>query len=360
MAKNTIKDTKDNRIKNKKRSSSFHVMVAGSVIMVLAVVLTAITFTLMMDRQEMLTTGVEQSYDKHYVFIVDDKDGEFYSQVLMSAREEASKENAYIEDIEANMGVNYSDEDLLRVAINSKVDGIIYSGTRSEKAVVLIDKAVTRGIGVVVLQNDIDSSIRQCFIGANNYELGRLYAAQIMGLFPKNQIANKTVNIIVDSDMTEGATNLVTMAIEDALLEQMEESNLPEIVITRIEAEDTFSVEGDIRQIFLTESELPDVMICMNDAFTECAYQAIVDYNRVGEVKIIGFYSDDTIIDAIDKDIIHSTVTLDTDEMGRAAIQALSEYCDTGYTNSYVSVGTQVIGQKEARELLNEQTDTEN
>lgn len=357
MTENSFSKNQENK-KKRKKSSSFYVMVAGSVVMIIAVVLTAVTFTLMLNGQEMLVSSVEEDYDKHYVFIVDDKDGEFYSQVLLSAADEATSKRVYIEDLEASIGVNYTDEDLLRVAINSKVDGIIYSGTRSEKAVILIDKAVTKGIGVVVLQNDIDSSIRQCFIGANNYEIGRLYASQIFELFGRNDLHNKKVTILADSDMAEGATNLVTMAIEDALLESIEEEQLPEIEIQRIEAEDTFSVEEDIRNIFIAQSELPDVMICMSDAFTQCAYQAIVDYNRVGEVKIIGFYADDTILDAIDKDIIYSTIALDTDEMGRSAIQALSEYCDTGYTNSYVSVGTQVIGKKEAKTLLNEQNST--
>ena len=37
---------------------------------------------------------------------------------------------------------------------------------------------------------------------------------------------------------------------------------------------------------------------------TECVYQALIDYNQVGNVKVIGFYYSDVILDAIDKEII--------------------------------------------------------
>ena len=53
--------------------------------------------------------------------------------------------------------------------------------------------------------------------------------------------------------------------------------------------------------MFVNDENLPDVLVCMYEVVTECVYQALIDYNQVGNVKVIGFYYSDVILDAIDK-----------------------------------------------------------
>ena len=57
-------------------------------------------------------------------------------------------------------------------------------------------------------------------------------------------------------------------------------------------------------------------------------------------------------MDAVNKQRIYSTISVDTWEMGRYSVQALNEYRESGYTNSYMPVSTQVIGLREAGKLL--------
>ncbi|MBP9995853.1 MAG: substrate-binding domain-containing protein [Lachnospiraceae bacterium] len=350
---NTLEEL--NTVKRKKLTdSSFSVMLIGAAIMVFAAIVTGILFMAMMSKRNLLDMNEAEEYSKHYVYIISDKESDLWINVLNEVKAIADESNIYIEDIEETMGVNYSDEDLLRVAVNSGVDGIIYSGIKSEKVMILIDKAVTKGMAVVVLQNDIDSSIRQCFIGVNNYELGRLYASQIKKIATPKQLSNMKIELLTDADMTEGSTNLISLAMEEKLEEYIGDYSLPEVKITRLSARDMFSAEEDIRNFFVGDKKLPDIIICLNDSYTKCVYQALVDYNRVGEVQIIGYYSDDTILEAVDKGIIYSTVSPDTEKMGELCMKALEEYCETGYTNAFMSVNAKVIGRDEARELLNE------
>ena len=334
-------------------------MIVGTVIMIVAAVVTGIIFHIITQTMQSIEQEQVMSYDRHYAFVAEDSESDFWQEVFTAASEQAKEYNTYLEDIRTDIGGNYSAEDLLRIAVNSKMDGIVYSGGSSEKVSELINRAVDDGIGVVVLQNDVEKSKRQCFVGLNYYELGQMYALQIEKLTETGTDPSPSVDLLVDGDMSEGASNLIVMAIEDYLREKNGEDEgyvLPEIMVTRIEAEDIFSAEESIRNIFLEKETLPNIMLCVNSVYTRCAYQAVVDYNLVGQIQIIGYFANDTILDAVDKQVIFSTISVDTNEMGKSCIQALYEYNNMGYTNSYLPVGIEVVDQAKAHGLLEAKT----
>ncbi len=333
-------------------------MIVGTIIMITAAVATGILFRVITRTMYSVEQEETIGYEKHYAFVAEDSDSDFWQEVFKSANEQAREYNIYLEDLRTGLGGDFSIEELLRIAVNSKMDGIVYSGGANEEVSALIDKAADAGIGVVVLQNDVETSKRQCYVGLNYYELGQMYAIEIDRLIESGTTPG-TVDILVDGDMAEGASNLIVMAIEDHLREKTEENGeevLPEIVVTRIEAEDIFSAEESIRNIFLEKENLPNIMLCVNSVYTRCAYQAVVDYNLVGQIQIIGYFANDTILDAVDKQVIFSTVSIDTDEMGKSCIQALYEYNSMGYTNSYLPVGIEVVDQAKAHQMLAEKT----
>ena len=334
-------------------------MIVGTVIMITAAVATGILFRVITRTMYSVEQEETIGYEKHYAFIAEDSDSDFWQEVFRSANEQAREYSIYLEDLSTGLGGDFSTEELLRIAVNSKMDGIVYSGGANEEVSSLIDKAADAGIGVVVLQNDVETSKRQCYVGLNYYELGQMYALEIDKLIEAGTMSDTTVDILVDGDMSEGASNLIVMAIEDHLREKTEEDEgfaLPEILVTRIDAEDIFSAEESIRNIFLEKENLPNIMLCVNSVYTRCAYQAVVDYNLVGQIQIIGYFANDTILDAVDKQVIFSTVSIDTDEMGKSCIQSLYEYNSMGYTNSYLPVGIEVVDQAKAHQLLAEKS----
>ena len=91
----------------------------------------------------------------------------------------------------------------------------------------------------------------------------------------------------------------------------------------------------------------------MDEVVTECVYQALVDYNEVGNVDVVGFYYSDVILDAISKGIISSAIALDMDEVGRYSVNALEEYLSLGHTSSYYSVGQHVITREQCQYIQN-------
>ena len=334
-------------------------MIIGTVIMITAAVVTGIIFRVIARTMRDIEQEEVIGYDRHYAFIAEDSESDFWQEVFNAAYEQAKDYNIYLEDLGSGLGKDFSADELLRIAVNSKMDGIVYSGGASDKVSNLINKAADEGIGVVVLQNDVEASKRQCYVGLNYYELGQMYALQVEKLIAEEESDDITVDILVDGDMSEGASNLIVMAIEDYLREKGEEEGkeyLPEILVTRIEAEDIFSAEESIRNIFLEKDNLPNIMLCVNSVYTRCAYQAVVDYNLVGQIQIVGYFANDTILDAVDKQVFFSTISVDTDEMGKSCIQALFEYNNMGYTNSYLPVGIEVVDQAKAHRMLEEKS----
>lgn len=329
-------------------------MIVGMTIMVFVFVLTAVAFAFFLRRINKQEELADVPYESHYMYIVDDKDIEFWDQVYEYASEQASLDGVFLEDIRDSLKASYSNEELLRMAINSSVDGILYAGAPSEEAIALIDKAAQSGIGISVLNNDIDKSQRQCFVGISNYELGQMYASQIAKMVKKEELKATDISILASSDMAEGTTNLISLAIEDYLTEKFPEASLPDIQIIRIDAEDTFSVEEDIRNLFGYDNDIPDIVLCLEGIYTQCVYQDIVDYNYVGECQVVGCFASDEILEAIERGIIFSTISIDTEEMGKTAIKALEEYNETGYTNSFNPIDIEIIDKKKAAQLLTE------
>ena len=93
----------------------------------------------------------------------------------------------------------------------------------------------------------------------------------------------------------------------------------------------------------MDEVNLPSMIVCLNETDTTCACQALVDYNRVGDTQVYGFYTNSTILSAIQKNIMTATVTVNTSQMGKYCIEALGEYEDYGYVNEYLPADIEVI-----------------
>jgi len=120
----------------------------------------------------------------------------------------------------------------------------------------------------------------------------------------------------------------------------------------------TFSVEESIRDIFMDQT-LPILSSVRNELSTTCVYQAVVDYNCVGEIAILGYYDTDTILKAIERNVITATISIDTEQMGAFCVDALQEYYNYGYTSQYFTADVTVIDQSNVEEYLGKQEEAE-
>lgn len=293
-------------------------------------------------------SGLEEAeesrvYESQYEMIVGSGKNEFWQAVYASAKKAAENHNAYLEFHVSDMGTGYDEIDYMEISIAAGADGIILEFNGEEALKKEIDKAEAAGIPVITIMNDAPDSKRQSFVGVNDYQMGQAYGEQVAALLDEK---TETALILLDSEKGDFEKSQIYSQISNVVMEQENGENV-KIQAQNLMPENKFDIEEAIRTIFQSPEGPPQILVCMDEVTTECAYQAMIDFNMVGEVKIIGYYVSDTIREAVNKGLIPVTCTLDTEKMGKDCIEALWEYKQEGRVNSYYNVELEFVSKNE-------------
>lgn len=360
-------------------------------------------FVLWFYRGSFEKESAGETYDRYYMLITQDSKSPFWQSVYQGANERALAENVYVDWLGTDQFQNYSVEEQMQVAIASDVDGIIVTAGENEEMTALIDRAVSMGIPVVTLYGDNTQSARCSFVSVGSYNLGREYGRQALQIV-RERLAGTTeerlkigwgsqqgygflsekdrtaqgsggmsdddlvletelveigsserpirVTILVNSYAQGLDQNILYSGIQETI-EQERGETVIELSMQTVDDTNAFSVEESVRDIFMAEN-IPDILICLNELNTTCAYQAVVDYNKVGSVSILGYYVSDTILNAIDRHVIYATVYIDAPQMGGFCVDALQEYHELGYTSQYFTADISLISAENVADYLGE------
>ncbi len=303
-----------------------------------------------LDALNLPDTSAATCYDRHYVLIPETETSVLWQAIYESADREAKGNGAYLELMEQESGSSYTAADDLRILIASRVDGIILKPDGTEEIRELIDEAVAEGIPVVtILEDDFDSQ-RISYIGLNSYQLADTYTELALSLLEGE---NGEIMILLDADVNP-IQSLAAAQLTRYIEEQKDARQNVNVSLYTLESTASFDTEEGIRELFINTEPLPDILICMSEAATECAYQALIDYNEVGNTDIIGFYYSDQILDAIEKGIIPVTLAMDADQVGSYCIDALEEYHSLGHTSNYYNVGLNLITEENVADFISD------
>ncbi len=289
-----------------------------------------------------------QEYQYHYAIISEEEDATFWDAIYQGALEKGKELNVYVERIGSNLSISYSLEDLMRIAIASKVDGIIIEPNGDEDIADLINEADEAGIPVVTVLKDEAGSKRKSFIAINSYTQGQVYAKEVVEIIKEGK---RDVTILLNEETTDPNQD----DIYSSIMEAINSSNV-EVNTVMVNSESAFSSEEEIRRIIVDKENPTDLLVCLTVEDTLCVYRAVVDYNKVGAIEIVGYYDSDIILSAIDKNIIHSTMTIDANQMGAYCVEALTEYRETNNVNNFYPVDISVIDKDNVEDYINAKT----
>lgn len=338
----------NNKKKNNNNDTWYPVMT------VLLIFVTAVTsiLTVHFYMRRLTVEQDTQKYDKYYVMIAENTNASLWQSIYEGACEAGQEENSYVDLLDGIMDNDYSKEDLMRIAISSEVDGIIVAADESDEMTGLIDEAAARGIPVVTLYGDNTKSARCSFVGIGSYDLGREYGRQVLKVANERETTDTAarkrpvrVMVLVSSYTQDYGQNILCSGIQETIEKEKQAGMEIELSLFSTDDVSMFSAEESIRDIFM-EEELPDIIVCLNELSTTCVYQAVVDYNKVGQVSILGYYDSDTIIKAIDRNVIYATISIDTRQMGKYCVEALTEYNTTGNTSQYFIADIALINKE--------------
>lgn len=330
----------------KKREVTLKIIVAFLVLIVLLTLGSIVLMRILIGEADKTRGQRGSAYERHYAFIHKGADEDLWSHVYDGARQRGEELGAYVEDFGSQLTVDYDRDELIRIAVDASVDGIIVDGEPDEEMSEAIAYASAHGIPVVTALDDCAESDRVCFVGFSNYTVGRQYGAELL----KHDISDGvTVYVVMDNENASGA-NLVISGIYDEFAENGV-ADICNIEGVYVNNETTFTAEEDIRDIFIN-GPLPDAMVAINSVYTRCLFQAVVDYNKAGSVDLYGFDDSNDILEAVSKNLLEATVSVDSARIGASAVDALNEYAETGYVTTYIAQDTEVILSSRASDML--------
>ncbi len=288
-------------------------------------------------------------YSRHYVMIADDSASSLWQSIYRSASEAAKRQDACLELLGGWSGDSYTLTDYVNIAVASKADGIILKPDGTARLRAAINEAEENGIPVITVLEDEADSGRKSFVGLNSYQTGITYGSQILGC-----IRDDTKKVTVLLRRGDTGKDIVFQQLKATVQEGLGPGHEISVVSHTITEGGSFDAEEAIRELFHDEDTRPDILVCMNETDSKCAYYAMVDYNQVGSVQLIGYYQSDMMVSAVQKGVIPMVVTLDAQQVGECCIEALDEYYEMGHVSSYFSVGLNIITAQNAADYLQE------
>ena len=287
-------------------------------------------------KEQNITSPIK--YTQYYALVCEDND--FNRQIFQYAKEKGDEMGICVDMLSIRTSHDYSIEVLFEIALESNVDGIIVDARDAQKMRPYIDKACQRGVDVVTLLSDSPDSMRRSSIQISAYNLGKTYGQQVIS---KEIYGDEKILVINDSSKTDASQNLIFTGIQDTVYKALDKDNSVSLTNYSVNGSDTFVMEEMIRNIFIDEELMPDIIICPDDQATEVVYQALVDYNKVGLVRLIGYHDSQTVLDGIKQGVIEATIAVDVKELGEYSVEALAEYKATGFASEYYSVDSTLI-----------------
>lgn len=288
-------------------------------------------------------------YSRHYVMITDDSSSSLWQSIYRSAAEAAKRQDACLELLGGWSGGNYSLTDYVNIAVASKADGIIVKPDGTARLREAVNEAEKSGIPVITVLEDESDSRRKSFVGLNSYQTGKTYGDQIL-----NCIHDDTKKVTVLLRRGDAGKDIVFKQLKATVQEGLAPDRELAVESYTITEGGSFDAEEAIRGLFHDENTRPDILVCMNETDSKCAYYAMVDYNQVGSVQLIGYYQSDMMVSAVQKGIIPMVITLDAQQVGECCIEALEEYYQMGHVSSYFSVDLNIITAQNAADYLQE------
>ena len=346
------------------------VLVTMTIVLLIATLLGLIYFRQQITGNSLPNEEQYNEYERQYVLITKDIDDTFWDSVYEEMKKTGDATGAYVERLGRNLSMEYSKSDLLRIAIDSHVDGIILEADESDETTALINKADMEGIPVVTILHDCMGTTRKSYVGISNYNLGNEYGKLIINAVEDIETREKEmaaeaqrgegdvaagpvqVLILMDKNSTDTSQNIIYTAIQEALEKKGFDESQVEVETAAISNDGAFGSEESIRDIFQNREYQPDVIVCLNELNTTSVYQTVVDQNKVGQIIIIGYYDSDTILRAVERNAIYATITVNTTQIGSYCVEALNEYLDTGHVSDYFSVDFTLINADNVKDYL--------
>jgi ribose transport system substrate-binding protein len=213
------------------------------------------------------------------------------------------------DDLSSQLGI-------IERALDRGCNGIILSPVEALPFRTTIRRAVESGVPTVIVGTGlgIPPSKKLAYVLNNEEAGGELAARRVARILG----GKGTIAIVgISSQLTSTATR--ARSLETVLAKEF-----PEIHVTdRRLGLPTVPQEQQVAEELVSKDDHVNAIVALSQASTRGAYYALVEFNRIGEIKLIGF--DQDLLEPVRSGGIDSIILQDTYEMGRRAMGIMDE-----------------------------------
>ena len=320
--------------KQMKNSTTKMISFIFSLMLIFIVVLIVFSVNIL-NKQERYVALSTEGQKNHILVAGTHTDADFLQEVYEGASSVAEEYDAVVELL---LPDSHADD----VSISSWLDYAEYVGASGIIAYVDNEKEIVNSpvdiygekIPLVTLGNDNPNSDHISYIGTNKYELGR----QLAKLVKSIKQENSELLIVADTDINNESTNIMVASFTESLGASSSVNwNLLETGRNK-----NISPDEIIRQTFIRKPEI-NMVICLSLEDTLRVTQCVIDLNKTGQVKIIGFHESEKTLEYLNKGILSAIISFEPEEIGKMAMKEIFSYKKSGYANGYIVNNINVI-----------------
>lgn len=283
-----------------------------------------------------------QKPNYHFFVILPNSDEPYLKDLVRGLTENAKSNNIAMEINYTNSPDDYTDTlRLLNIAITSNVDGIITKGYNTPAFDELIHETESKNIPVVSLDATVTQSNKAAYVGTNGFEMGYMEGNMVL----KATKGKAKVAMVLEGLDSYG--NVKIEGFKDAT------KDYKGISISAVKVSEPGILGAhNVTQEILTNYPNVNAIVCTSAKDTVGVAQLVVDFNRVGDIAIIGYDSTPEILKYIQKGIVYGTIVPNAYLIGSRSINFLLDVQKHGRASSYIDTDTTVITSTNVKDFI--------
>ena len=232
--------------------------------------------------------------------------------------------------------------------ISQGVDGIVLAPLDSRALIGSVKAAQNRGIPVIIIDSGLESDSYESFIATNNLEGGKMCANRLADLLGEK-------GKVVMLRYMEGSAS--TTAREKGFMEAIQDYPEIEVISENQFAGATMEKAFQASQNLLNRFAEVDGIFCPNESSTQGMLRALQTAGRAGSVQFVGFDSNPTLVEALEKEEIKGLLVQDPFDMGYLGVKTMVDYLEGKEVEKQIDTRVMMITpenmqEEEAQALL--------